>query len=142
MTEAQLLAKVESEGWEILQIQETGTEDDLVHKSVAACKVLNGVLDRRWFPYYVKGEDAYWAERDPFPVVVPVVTFRDELNTRIAELIAAASIKAAYVEKISNDDKTAIVVAITPANALKMYHVYKDAEGALLITELTGTYPI
>jgi hypothetical protein len=46
------------------------------------------------------------------------------------------------VEKVNDTDKTAIVVAITPANALKMYHVYKDAAGALLITELTGTYPM
>ena len=147
MTEAQLLAKVESEGWTINEsktLGEEGVDDNLLTiKALLLTKPDTTFMLRQWVNYYVKVDGScFWREHDPFPEKVVVVTFRDEVQTRITELIAAASIKAAYTEKVSETDKTAIVVAITPANALKMYHVYKDAQGDLLITELTGTYPI
>jgi len=141
MTEAQLLAKVESEGWVIQRTEIEDPNPDLTRKAILCYKILNGIADQRWFRYFISGDNAYWHEHDPFPPT-PAATFTDELNAKIAALVTAGTIKAAYVEKVSDTDKTAIAVAVTTANALKMYHVYKDAGGVLQITEVTGTYPI
>jgi len=140
MTEAQLLAKVESEGWVIQRTEIEDPNPDLTRKAILCYKLLNGIADQRWFRYFISGDNAYWHEHDPFPVSVQ--TFTDELNAKIEALVTAGTIKAAYVEKVSEIDKTAIAVAVTTANALKMYHAYKDTEGILQITEVTGTYPI
>ena len=145
MTEQEILAKVASEGWTILQQKELGQEGTganlLINKALAVFKPLGSILDRRWFKYYVKTDGScYWQEYNPFPAP-PATSFRDELNAKIAALVTAGTIKAGYIEKTDEGTQTAIAVAVKPDNTLAMYHVYKVG-GALNITAITGAYPI
>lgn len=144
MTETELLNKVSTEGWVVLQQKELGSEgtgDNLIiNKALAVCKTLDSVLDRKWLKYYLKADGScYWQEYNPFPAFV--TSFKEQVQMRINTLVTAGTIKAGYIEKIDEVSETAIVVAIKSDNSLAMYHVCKVG-GVLTITSITGTYPI
>jgi len=145
MIEVELLSKVTSEGWVILQqkeLEKEGTGDALLTgKAIAVCKPLDSVLERKWLKYYLKTDGTcYWQEYNPFPAV-PAMSFGEQVRTKINALVTAATIKAGYVERMDEPTQTALVVAVKSDNSLAIYHVCKVA-GALTITAVTGTYPI
>lgn len=144
MTETELLAKVATEGWTILDSKVLGTEgtgDNLLTiKHLLLCKPKNGTMMRMWAAYYVKVDGVcYWRETNPFPVAT--VHFNDEIRAKISSLVAAGTIKAGYIERVDDTSQTALVVAIKNDNTPKIYHVYKSG-GVLNVTEVTGTYPL
>ena len=145
MTEQEILDKVATEGWTIIETKtlgQEGTGDNLlVIKGLLLCKPQNSFMLRQWVNYYLKIDGScYWREYDPFPAP-HVATFSQEVNAKIVALVAAGTIKAGYVERSDMASQTALVVAIKPDNSLAMYHVCKVGE-ELTITAITGTYPI
>ena len=144
MTETELLAKVTSEGWTIIETKTLGPEGTgdnvLTIIALLTVKPEGGMMLRRWLNYYKKLDGScFWRENNPFPTVS--TSFGDEVRTKIASLVTAGTIKAGYVEKMDDSSQTALVVAIKSDSTASMYHVYKVG-GVLNIAAVTGTYPI
>jgi len=145
MTEAEILAKVTTAGWTINETKTLGQEgagDNLLTiKALLLTKPEGSFMRRQWVNYYMKTDGSCaWREYDPFPAA-PATSFGEEVRNKIVALVAAATIKAGYVEKMDETSQTALVVAVKADNTFAPYHVCKVA-GALTITAVTGTYPI
>ena len=141
MTEQELQDTLTTNGWEILQTKEVGSEAGYTNKGTAACKVINGAMKRQWFKYYLKSDGiCYWQDVNPFPDP-PAPNFSDEVRAKITDLKATAVIKAGYIERTDLNNKTCVVMVIKPDNTFAMYHVYKDTDETIRATELSGSYP-
>ena len=147
MTEQDILDKIAAEGWTVLKILEIGQEgtssDLVVYKTIDIYKLVDNTLQQKLLKYFLKVDGTcYWKGSDPFPVILPSpLTFDEEVQNKITDLVSAATIKAGYIEKVDVRSKTALVVVIKTDNTVAMYHVYK-VEELLTVTALTGTYPI
>lgn len=146
MTETELLAKVATEGWTIIETKtlgQEGTGDNLLTIiALLTVKPEGSIMHRQWLNYYKKIDGScLWRENNPFPSV-PSTTFYDKVSTKINALVAAGTIKAGYIEKFNEAAKTALVVAVGSANDFKPYHVWEDASQVIQVVALTGTYPI
>lgn len=140
MTETELLAKVNSEGWVVLQTREVDTKPSLILKDILCHKPIEGVMKQDRFFYFVKSDGtAYWKDADPFAPAV--ASFREKVQSKIASLIAAGTIKAGYVERMDEPNEVALVVAIKDDSTFATYHVYQSG-GALMVTPVTGAYPM
>ena len=146
MIEQDILDKVASEGWAIIQTKDIGTEGEggnlQTYKGLLLVKPVNGVMKRQWVNYVVLPDSTcFWRENNPFPDPKPV-RFDSEVRAAIAGYVDAGQIKAGYVEKLDQANETAIVVAIFTDDTIKMFHIDKDAQGHIQRSEITGTYPI
>ena len=146
MTETELINKVGTEGWTIIETKtlgEEGTGDNLLTIiALLTVKQSGDMLLRQWLNYYKKVDGTcIWREHDPFPAP-QAVSFGQRVNAKITALVAAATIKAAYAEKIDESSETALVVAVKTDNTFQAYHVWADASDVIQIQALTGTYPI
>lgn len=143
MTEQELLAAMVADGWTITGSQER-EEDGMTQKAVRAYKIVNGLMKVEGFTYRVTTEgETFWIHHSPMSPQPPSQpTFATRLNTRITELIAADTIKAAYLERLDKRNETAIVVVVMPDDTFKTFLVRSDAQGDLQTIPLTGNYPM
>jgi len=144
MTEAELLTKVATAGWTIIESKTLGAEgtgDNLLTvKALLLVKPEGDAYLRQWENYYqrVDGKCA-WREHDPFRVAP--VDFSQQVRNKISNPVAAGTIKAGYLERVDINSETALAVVIKPDDSLAMYHVCKVG-GEPQITPITGSYPI
>jgi len=146
MTEVEILAKVATAGWTIVYSQVLNQEGSGTNALTLKCLYITKPQDSvmRWqkVNYFLKVDDTcYWQNHDPFYVEIPIVSFGQKVQNKIAALVAAATIKAGYIEKIDEASQTALVVVVKPDNTFAPYHVYTVGE-VLTVTPLTGIYPI
>ena len=140
MNEQQIKQKIQGEGWEVVEEQTGSLEHGYTPKALDIVKKLNDVIYKKWIHYTIAPNgECYLVKQNPFPVP-PQPNFRDQLNSRISELVSAGTIKAGYIERANLRDETALIVAVMPDNTFKTFHVQKVA-GNLHPTEVIGKYP-
>lgn len=142
MNKTELITKIQTEGYSILQEREGDIENGYKHWAVAGIREVDGTGTRKWFHFYERTSDGVclWADKDPFYEPVKPVRFSDELDQYIQGKINDGTILAGFVEDISEGQETAIARAVqddgSGAIVEKRYLLNKDADGNFQITPL------
>lgn len=138
-TKADFIAEIQSNGYEVLQQKDVGVEGGYKHWAVAAVKKEGSVGKRVWFKFYEdNGGACYWMDKDPFETTT-TTTFRDEVDQYLLDKITDGTIKAGYVDDISNDQETAKVRVILDQSGLTelSFLINKDGSGNLQHTQVS-----
>ena len=104
MTQAQLIAALEAEGWDVVDDEEEYTEDGYARHKITALLIDGDIINRNYFWYYITGGNAYWLGTDP------TVEITDNVTPYLDTWVAAASDQVAYVIENLNLPDTAVVI--------------------------------